>query len=326
MELLIYVNRIEISIYSTRDATYVYKYERIQYNAIMKEHRMKPYMLILFAIALWGSSFAFVKIGIGYCSEFLFVSIRFLIASIIALFLFRRKIMGIGKSEIKWGSIIGITLFGGFIFQTISLKYSKVANTAFISSLFIIIIPFLSHYIEKVKIKKSAIVSIFVAICGLYLLTGVKNLQFNIGDSLALLSAIAFAFEIVVIQIATKSNNSENISFIAFVTVFICSSIFIPFESYKFVFNIRLISVLIYLGFICTGLALWIQMRYQKHLNTVFVGLFYLLEPIFALLFGWIIFREILTLKGMLGAGLILFSGLISECPFKRDVTTNKEK
>jgi hypothetical protein len=35
-------------------------------------------------------------------------------------------------------------------------------------------------------------------------------------------------------------------------------------------------------------------------------------------LFGWIIFREILTLKGMFGAGLILLSGLISEYPFKR--------
>ncbi len=281
--------------------------------------------MILIAIAIWGSSFVFVKIGIEYCSEFLFVGVRFFIASIFALILFSRKLKSINKYEVKWGCIIGTTLFAGFIFQTISLKYSKVANTAFISSLFIIIIPFLSHYFEKAKIKKSAIVSIIIAIYGLYLLTGLKNLDFYKGDILAFLSAIAFAFEIVFIQIATKSNSSENISFIAFVTVFICSSIFIPFERIHFVLNIKLISVLLYLGFICTALALWIQIRYQKNLNTVFVGLFYLLEPVFALLFGWVILREILTYRGMIGAGLILLSAIISEYPFKRNINTRGE-
>ncbi|NIA23317.1 MAG: EamA family transporter, partial [Proteobacteria bacterium] len=116
----------------------------------MKEKKLRAYFYIILTVAIWGSSFAFVKVGINYCSEYLFVSLRFLIAIIAALFIFGIKKKNLTKGSILSGTFIGIFLFLGFILQTVSLKYTKVANTAFITGLFVIFIPFLSYFWEKV--------------------------------------------------------------------------------------------------------------------------------------------------------------------------------
>ncbi|RKX65338.1 hypothetical protein DRP44_06560 [candidate division TA06 bacterium] len=282
----------------------------------MKENRLKAYLYIVLTVIIWGSSFVFVKIGIEFCSEYLLVALRFLFAIVAALFIFKVKRKDFTRGSILSGVFIGIFLFLGFILQTISLKYTKVANTAFITGLFVIFIPFLSYFWEKVPIKVTSYFSIIVALIGLYLLTGVNGINFNMGDILAFFSAMAFSIEIVAIQVSTRKYNPNSITLFSFITVFIISSFISIFTNQKIIVNTRLILVLLYLGVFCTTIALGLQMRYQKYLNTVFVGLLYLMEPVIALVFAWFVFREYVIAKEMIGASLILISAVISEFPF----------
>ena len=284
----------------------------------MKKINVRAYLFIILTVFIWGSSFAYVKIGIEYCSEYLFVALRFLVAILAALLIFKVKKGDVTRGSIKAGVFIGIFLFLGFILQTISLKYTKVANTAFITGLFVVVIPFLSYFWEKQSIKITAYFSIIVALFGLYLLTGVKGINFNIGDILAFFSAIAFSVEIVAIQVSTRKYSPESITLISFITVFIVASGFSVLGGHRIIVNLKLILVIIYLGVFCTTIALGLQMRYQKYLNTVFVGLLYLMEPVIALVFAWFMFKEYVNGKELLGATLILMSAIISEFPFNR--------
>lgn len=265
---------------------------------------MKKAETVLLGItAIWGFTFPAMKVSLDYVSPILFLAYRFGIASLLMLLIFRNKVLR--RDTLKEGFILGITLFFGHGFQIIGLKYTTASNSAFITSLYVVFTPFIAYLILREKIKPGNFVSLIIAVIGLYLISG-ASLKFNKGDLLTVLSALSFAFQIVLVQ---KFGEKDYLS-LAFWQIswnFIFSFMYAGIvEGFKFPTNYLPWAGILYTSLFATVIAFTLQIRYQGKTKAHKAALIYSAEPIFGHIAAFITIGEVLSLKGYAGAGLIL--------------------
>src|SRR5436853_7776776 len=70
---------------------------------------------------IWGSTFVMVKRALDDASALLYVAIRFLVATLVLAWVFRRR-WSLRSDGIRGGVLAGFCLFGGYAFQTVGLK------------------------------------------------------------------------------------------------------------------------------------------------------------------------------------------------------------
>ncbi|MBQ6669822.1 MAG: DMT family transporter, partial [Deltaproteobacteria bacterium] len=70
---------------------------------------------------------------------------------------------------------------------------------------------------------------------------------------------------------------------------------------------------LLFCGIITTGVAFTIQVVAQKNTSPAHAALIMQLETVFAALSGWLVLGETMSLRGLMGAALILAGMLVSQ-------------
>jgi drug/metabolite transporter (DMT)-like permease len=75
---------------------------------------------------------------------------------------------------------------------------------------------------------------------------------------------------------------------------------------------------LLYLGIIVTATPIWTQAQAQRWVSASEAALRYTLEPVFASTFSFAWLGEVLGIRGLLGAGLILMATIISQFSWSR--------
>lgn len=276
---------------------------------------MKKEDIILFLPPfLWGWTFVIVKNGVSNYNPFSFIFIRFLL-SLIFLFplIFYLKIKITKEIFIK-GLILGIFLFFAYLFQTIGLKYTTPSNSAFITSISIIITPFFNFLITKNRIKLQTYIAITITLIGLYFLFGGNFKNINIGDILTLICAIFWALHISFVGHFSLNHESLSSLFVQIWTVFIFSSLFI-FITKNPVLPIPKNSLLgaLVVAIFATIVPFYIQIKYQNRRNTIKTAFIFSTEPIFANILELILLGTIYFLINYLGMVLIFISSLIAQ-------------
>jgi drug/metabolite transporter (DMT)-like permease len=280
---------------------------------MLSTSRRAELSLLLLAF-FWGITFPLVKIALDFCSPFLFLAIRFALGTFIIWLVYSRRISFIDRATLKAGVILGIFLFLGYAFQTVGLKYTAASKSAFITGLFVIMVPPLSVLMVKEKPKIFSLIGVLLAISGLWTLTRPKGSEFNYGDLLTLFCAVSFSFHVIYVQIYTRMFDFEKLVFVQLLTTAILSipSMFL-FETIKFVYDPNLLLAILVTALFATALGITIQNRMQKDTTATKASVIYTMEPVFAGVFSYLILGEILGLVGMVGAGLILSGMLCSE-------------
>ena len=82
---------------------------------------------------IWGSTFVLVQSALHDISPLAFLAIRFSIATLALILLFRGRIRF--SVAAKAGMLAGICLFSGYVFQTVGLQHTTAANAGFQKSL-----------------------------------------------------------------------------------------------------------------------------------------------------------------------------------------------
>ena len=269
---------------------------------------------LLLLTFIWGTTFPLVKTALNFCSPFLFVSLRFGLATFAIWLIFSQRISFKDKGILKAGVVIGIFLFFGFAFQTMGLKYTAASKSAFITGLFVVMIPPLSFLILKEKVRMFSIIGVILAVSGLFLLTCPKGSEFNLGDLLTFFCAVSFSFQVIFVQIYTKRFDFLSLTFIQIlITTCLSLPFMFLFERIRLVYHPQLVLAIFVCAILATALALFIQNRMQKDTTTVKAALIYAMEPVFAAVFSFILLGEVLGWLGILGGGLILSGMLCSE-------------
>lgn len=262
----------------------------------------KAIFLLLIVTFIWGLTFPIQKIALQGINPFFYNCLRFLVAFILTIVLFRKK------PAWKNGLILGFFLGIAYAAQTSGLKITTSTKSGFITSLYIPFVPFFSYLIEKNKPTLSQIISFFVSIVGLYMLNDPSKDPFNFGDFLTIICAITFAVHVVLITHFTKANDDE-ITLLApqFLLTSGINFALTPLGS-SLKMNLAALYALLFTAFFATIFAVWVQLKFQKFVGSNVSALIYVGEPVFAALFSFVILSEKMSLIQFVGMVLLIFA------------------
>jgi len=260
-------------------------------------------LILLGITAIWGFTFPAMKVSLDYVPPILFLAYRFGIASLLMLLLFRSKV--IKMETFKEGFILGLTLFFGHGFQIVGLKYTTASNSAFITSLYVVFTPFIAYFLLGDRLKSRDALSLIIALTGLYLISGAST-EIGYGDFLTALCALSFAFQIVLVQ-RFGAKDYLSLAFWQITWNFVFSLIFaLLFEPLTVPHSPLPWVGILYTSIFATVVAFTLQVKHQRNTRAHKAALIYSAEPIFGSLAAFITLGEVLTLKGYIGAALIM--------------------
>lgn len=275
--------------------------------------------LALFLVAIiWGFSFVVVKTSLEHLTPMYIVFYRFIISSVLLGIVMHKRLLKAEKKDIKSGILIGIFLFGGFAFQTVSLQYVEAGKQAFITATYVVMVPFLYWAITKKKPDNFEILAAFLCTIGIGVLSLEKNLNIGYGEFLTLLSALMFAFHVASVGYFAPKADTMVISVIQFATTAVLSLILaLLTEGVNFAIPREALGGMIYLGVLGSMLAFLIQNIAQKYTSSTHTAIILSMEAVFGSIAGIMLLNEALTTKFLIGFFIILISVITSETKWR---------
>ena len=270
---------------------------------------------------IWGSAFIAQDMGMDYNGPFTFTFGRLFLGFLTLIpFLLIYEYKKIKPLIFKTRNIYNFLLIGfllsmGNALQQFALLYTDVANTAVFTIFYVVLVPFVSYYFFSKFIHNSVWLAIIICLFGGILLTEFDNIQVRIGDSIAVVNALFWAFHIVFISRFLKVFNFPIT--IACVQCLI-ASLFALLPALVFE-NVELSNMIldgkemIYAGVLSSGIAFLLQIYGQQNLAPAPVAIIFSLEGVFASIFGWIILSQYLNEIKIVGILLILFAVIFSQ-------------
>lgn len=273
------------------------------------------FIVIFFLAMIRGSAYIATKDIISYYSPLEIIFFRFFTTGLILSISFFKKLKKIKISEIIFGFLAGISLFLAFAFQTYGLKFTTVSKQSFLTSLYIIMIPFIQFLFFKKKFQKIVYFSFISILIGLFFISFQNfdsfELALNFGDFLTILCALSFAVNIVLFSyINPQENEILNITIVQMIVVGILSFLF-QFLFEKSSIHFKLDYSLVYLIVVCTLINFTLQNLSQRYVPAHKIGLILSLESVFGALFALVFLKEMITVNFIIGIIFIMF-GIIS--------------
>ncbi len=280
----------------------------------------KAESMLLLMTVIWGATFLFIKLGLDFTGPFLYLIMRFLIAIVLTVVVFWKKLNFNDPVLIKNGLLLGAIFGIGFILQTIGLEHTTIQKSAFITGLTVVITPFTFKLLSKRDILLFSKIGVVIAFVGLYIFTDPDFNDINKGDVYTFLSTFCWAIFIPLLDKFTNENKTKNLTinlvFLQLVSMlFVVTLGFFIFEynSAFIIWDSNLIISVLFNGILASFVLMFIHTNFQKYTTPVKAALIFSLEPIFAAGFALIFLGEYLSRVEFIGA-IVLFSGvLISE-------------
>lgn len=277
-------------------------------------------LLLVLATIIWGAGFAGTKFTLTDYSPLWSNAIRFTIAGLLCLpILIKMKSLKKEPKEFIGPLLCALALFLGILTQTFGLKYTTLAKSGFITTFYAIFTPIIAMVIYSRKYRKAYWALVLVALIGIFLLCDMDLNNFNYGDLLTLISAIFFSGHILLLDKYTDKFDSLielNLMQIFFTGVFSLAAGLIgedipsltPLVQFSEIGQASPITGFIILSVFSSLIAFGIQVIVQKDIPAHIVSLIFLAEAVFASIFGYLFFSEVLSLTAMIGCAMVLVS------------------
>ena len=281
-------------------------------------HTVLAHLGLVYAAAIWGSTFFIVKASLNTIDPVTLVGYRFLIAAgLLGLYL-----LFSGKplfENFRPGLVIGVVLAALYIPQTIGLGLTSAANSGFITGLFVAFTPFLMIVISKEQPRPQQWAAVAVSLVGLWLLTG-GLAAINLGDIITLIAAFMYALHINLSdRFISKAIDPYVLNFQQFLVVGCAGMLFAVLGGRPLgVSALSGWSTILFLAVLPTLSAFVIQFKAQQIVSPVRVSLIFTLEPFFAGVFAWTIGGEDFIPLRALGGLLIFLAIVISTVPLSK--------
>lgn len=268
---------------------------------------------------IWGFAFVVVKDSVDKIPPVYMLAFRFTIAFLGLALVFCKKLHEISKNDLICGGFLGFWLFISYFFQTIGIQYTTAGKNAFLTTIYVVIVPFLHWIINKKKPDGYCIVAAFLAVIGIGFLSLQGDLSMNIGDILTIICGFGYAFHMIYIDKYTETHDPVIMTILQIGTAAVISWIAAPFFDGGFpaeAFSFKIMSGMLYLGIGSTMLAFLLQNVCQKYTTPTSASLFLSLESVFGVLFSLIFLHEYLTVKMVIGCILIFLAIIMAETKF----------
>lgn len=267
------------------------------------------YAQMLLTAFSWAFSTILIKLYIGAVPALHLLTGRALIALIVLLLVFPKRIAAVNKEEIKTGLLLGVIIFVAYFLGIVCLKYTSASKAGFLIALPVLFIPIIQTIARRKLPSKWIVLSVALSLVGLKLISGMNGSNFNRGDLLAIGCALFYSVYILYLDKYGKGKDDYRLTVLqlaaiagtGLLTALLFEGIHLSY------FKAGLLPIII-IGIFGTGLPTLFQTRAQKIASPESIGILQLGEPLFTLIMAYLIIHETILFSGLVGSAFILFS------------------
>ncbi len=283
-----------------------------------KQSTITSDLLLLLVALIWGMGFVAQRVGMEHLGPYAFNGIRFLLGGLclLPIVLRRQKVANPGNRQIPLlyaGGAAGVVLFAGATLQQVGIQFTTAGKAGFITGLYVVIVPIIGLFFRQ-KTSAGTWFGAVLATTGMYLLSVRGLMTVDPGDLLVLIGAVFWALHVLLLGYLSPRTVPVRLAMVQF---FVCGllSLLVAF----FIETITLSAIrqaavpIFYGGVISVGAGYTLQVVVQRKAHPAHAAILLSLESAFAALGGWWLLNEYLTLRGMVGCGLMLAGMLISQ-------------
>lgn len=278
-------------------------------------------IFLLTVVTIWASTFLVIQNAIDDVPPVTLIAIRFVLASILLVAMFHKRLLKLTREQIRGGIIVGLVLCLGIVLQTIGLQFTTVSRSGFITGLNVAIVPLLALIILRQRPPLNGVIGLGIAVFGFVLLTWDRSTfaqdEANIllGDMLTLGTAFMYALHIVVIdRFVHEDSDAISLSVIQIVVVAVVSTpAAFLFEQPTLALPPSAWRAIVYLSVVATALVLSLQVFAQQYTTSTQVALIFAVQPVIVAAFGIAFAGNRLQPLELIGCALILIGTLVGE-------------
>lgn len=290
-------------------------------NSSLVLTRRRAILELIFAGCLWGLGFVTTIWALEAFSPSEILIWRFFFAAVFSEIVWKLVLKNPGFAmkasfgEWKLAFPAGLLLAGLLLPQTIGLLSISASKSAFLTTLYVVLVPLIAHLLLKKKVRGIVIVFALMALVGAFFLTGADLSSVSPGDLWTLLCALLASLHILYIE-RVSDRIGDPFRFNTMQTVY-CLLVILPLlltqqNSLQIPLDLRAWICVLTLALGSTVIAFTIQVRTQRVLDSTTASMLFLLESPFALAFGALFLGETLNLAQGFGAALILLAAMLT--------------
>jgi drug/metabolite transporter (DMT)-like permease len=294
-------------------------------------------LALLLATLLWGCGFTWAKaagdavhraVGLPNGSAFgpIFVlGWRFTVAALFVLAAMRPARNGWTWRAAVTVALVGLLLALALVLQHLGLDLTPEAVSAFLTSLTILFVPLILTVALRKPPPAVMWVGVVLATAGVWLLmTGGARVGFGLGEAMGLACAVAFSLYILAVNAAARSVDAWQLTAGQFLVVGVAC-----FAICAFIPGREAMRPAAALALVTSGREIWLNILlltlfptvgaftllnlYQPKLDPTRAALIYLVEPVIASAYAWVVVGRTLPAVKIAGAGLILVTNVLVE-------------
>lgn len=271
--------------------------------------------LLLLTALIWGSAFAVVKNTLDSFAPGAIIAMRYVIGAAVTAALFRKHLKGIQKADVIRGALVGLLLCCAYLIQTIGLQYTTAGKNAFLTTIYVLLVPFGCRLLFGQKLQRS---TLLLGI-GLLSLDG-EGGGLNIGDILTLVCGAFYAAHIIAVERCQRQTDTYALIVLQFAFCALFAGIYsVIFErGMPMEFTLGSVGGLLYIAIFSTTIAMSLQNIGQSMAPASHAVILLSLESVFGVLFSCLLLGEKVTLQMGVGFAIIFAALLVSELAPKK--------
>lgn len=281
------------------------------------------HILALLTVLIWGTTFASTKVLLATWTPLEILALRFMLGLAFLTFMCPRWLPWAGWRRellLAGAGFCGVTLY--FLLENVALTYSQASNVGVIVS----VTPFLTALLAHALVKGERLTRRF-ALGFVLSIGGIALMMFNgryvlhlnpLGDTLALLAALAWALYSVLMKKAGQSGGSvipmtQRVFVYGLAMMVPCFFFFETNASFLARGDVASWCNILYLGAMASAFCFAVWNRVVKQLGAMQASVYIYLVPVIAVVSSALVLHERLTSVALAGTGLTLLGVVVSE-------------
>jgi drug/metabolite transporter (DMT)-like permease len=287
----------------------------------MRSSTLTSVLLLLLTAAIWGFAFVAQRVGMEHVGPFTYNGLRFALGclSLLPLLPAGRRLPRPSASPassrlfLLGGGVLGLVLFVAVSLQQVALLYTTAGKAGFITGLYVVMVPILGLFWNQ-RPRAGTWAGAAAAAAGLFLLSVTEEFSIANGDALVLVSAVFWSIQVLLVAYLSPRTRPVELAFYQFS---ICALLSLAtawvLESFEWPAIAAAAWPILYGGVLSVGVAYTLQVVAQRRARPAHASILMSLEAVFAAWGGWWILDESLTVRGLIGCGLMLAGMLLSQ-------------
>ena len=283
--------------------------------------RLRGTLMLLAASFFWGTTFVAQILGMEGLGPYTYAASRFALGTLLIgtlWYAYRGKRAaerraGTFHSGFRAGIPVGLAMFVGVTLQQVALLYTTAGKTAFITTLYIVLVPLAAVLLGQ-RVRAAQWGGALLAFAGVYFLSVHGALTLNTGDILVFLCSFFWMGQILLIDRFARAVDPIELCLMQMLVCTIGSTaLAVVYETFVWMDLWYAAVPILYAGILSCGVAYTCQILGQAYVEPTQAAILMSTEAIFAAVAGWIILGETMSGIQMLGCALLLGGALMAQ-------------